>query len=243
MKTLALIAILFASLSSLTACTSNQSVQLAADGSGTASFRLEVKKLFADFIAEDKASGGRLFNVMKIKQAVERRPGITVQTIAAPTKESIALDFTFKDIRKLFTDRGDDGIISLSEKNGQSEFAFHLDRNNAKYVAKIFSEASNPAFGEMRPRKQRASTEKEYLEAISFMVGNEGPELVKSSIVEFRLEVGGTIISVNGGNVENGAAVFRLPLLKLLLLEKPLDYSVTFAKARKTGQKQSPKSK
>jgi hypothetical protein len=38
----------------------------------------------------------------------------------------------------------------------------------------------------------------------------------------------GDIISQTGGTVSGGAVTFRIPLLRLLVLDKPLDYSVTF---------------
>jgi hypothetical protein len=40
-------------------------------------------------------------------------------------------------------------------------------------------------------------------------------------------------VSQTGGRIENGAAVFEVPLLRMLMLEKPLDYSVTFVPNRK----------
>jgi hypothetical protein len=42
------------------------------------------------------------------------------------------------------------------------------------------------------------------------------------------VKVDGEIVSQTGGSVAGGAVVFKVPLLRMLMLETPLDYSVTF---------------
>jgi hypothetical protein len=51
---------------------------------------------------------------------------------------------------------------------------------------------------------------------------------VKKSFIEVAIRPEGEIVSQTGGVVSNGTVVFRIPLLRLLVLDKPLDYSVTF---------------
>jgi hypothetical protein len=231
------------SLVFFSACTANQTLHLAKDGSGTAQFKVDIKQLFVDFLSDDDAKKGSekapFFDGQKIKKSLERRPGFTVKKAVAPTPQSLEVEASFKDIRKLFPDVGTAGsIVNISDKNGQTTVTFHIEKKNARHIAELFADAaSNPALKEMSPRKQKATTEKEYLDAIKFAVGNEGPPLMKSSFLDFRIEVEGELISQTGGTIENGAAVFHIPILSILILEKPLDYSVTFSAARKTGQK------
>jgi hypothetical protein len=243
MKKIVSAAFLFICMSTCGACTSNQQLQINQDGSGTAVFHLEIHKLFADFFSEDDGKKVALFDIGKIKQTLGNRPGVTVKKVTASTPESIDVEVAFKNVRTLLSDDDDNNLISLTEKNGQTTFAFHLERKNAKQLSKLFADASSPAFQEMSPRKQRTSSEKEYLEAIQFAVGNDGPSIMKQSYVELKVKPEGDIISQSGGKIDNGQVVFRVSLLKMLLMEKPLDYTVTFSKAHKTAQKPLPKAK
>ena len=222
----------------LAACTAKPTIELKGDGSGTASMRFEVKKLFADYFTSEGSA--KVFDAGRIEKGMEKRPGFTVKRIATPTPETLEMDLAFTDIRSLFSDKSppdNDGIVSVTQKGGQTTVALHLDKASAKKVGALFSDVSNPAFKEMSPREQRTRTEKEYLEAIEFAVGKEGPPLMKSSYLELTVKVDGEIVSQTGGAIVNGAAVFRVPLLRMLMLEKPLDYSVTFVPAKKAPKK------
>jgi hypothetical protein len=236
------IALLTAVLSFLAACTSRQTIDVKGDGSGTATVRFEVEKLFVDYFTEE--GGSRVFDAARVKQGIEKRPGFKVTRIATPTPETLEMDLAFEDIRSLVENGnqpGNDGIISVTRKDGLTTVALHLDRSGAKKMSGLFSDVSNPAFKEMSPREQRTRTEEAYLEAIEFAVGKEGPPLVKSSFLELTVKVDGEIVSQTGGKIAGGAAVFRVPLLRMLMLDKPLDYSVTFFPTPKQAPKK-PKS-
>ncbi|MCK9462548.1 MAG: hypothetical protein M0R80_23245 [Proteobacteria bacterium] len=222
----------------LAACTARPAIDVEGDGSGTAKVRLEVKKLFADYFTAD--DGAKVFDVARIEKGIEKRPGFVVRRISTPTPETLEMDLVFHDIRSLFSDEippSNNGIIHVTKKDGKTTIALHLDRDSAKQVGTLFSAVSNPAFKEMSPREQRTRTEKEYLEAIEFAVGKEGPPLMKGSYLELTVRPNGEIVSQVGGKIMNGTAVFNVPLMRMIMLEKPLDYSVTFTPAPKKGAK------
>jgi len=226
----------------LAACTAKPAIVVEGDGSGTAKVRLEVKKLFADYFTADE--GAKVFDTARIRTGMERRPGFVVRRIATPTPETLEMDLLFHDLRSLFSDEippNNDGIIRVTKKDGKTTIALHLDRDSAKQVGALFSAVSNPAFKEMSPRQQKTRTEKEYLEAIEFAVGKEGPPLMKSSCLELTVKVDGTLVSQTGGKVVGDTVVFNVPLLRMLMLEKPLDYSVMFTPTPKKAAKK-PKS-
>jgi hypothetical protein len=224
-------------LLALTGCTSTQAIAVDGAGGGTAEVRFEVKKLFADYFKGD--GGAKVFDPAKVKRGIEKRPGFQVTKIASPTPESLEMQLAFTDIRGLFSDKpaDNDGIVRVDQKDGKTTIALHLDRGSAKKVGALFSDVSNPAFKEMSPREQRTRTEAEYLEAIEFAVGKEGPAQMKASSLKLVVRVDGQLVSQTGGKIENGAAVFDVPLLRMLMLEKPLDYSVTFVPNKKPAKK------
>jgi hypothetical protein len=222
----------------LAACAAKPAIDVKGDGSGTANVRLEVKKLFADYFTADE--GAKVFDAARIKKGMEKRPGFSVRRIATPTPESLEMDLAFADIRSLFSDESppaNDGIIRVTQKDGKTTIALHLEKSSAKKVGGLFSDVSNPAFKEMSPREQRTRTEKEYLEAIEFAVGKDGPPLMKASYLELTVRPDGELVSQTGGKIVGAAAVFNVPLLRMLMLEKPLDYSVTFVPTPKKTPK------
>ncbi|HUT79252.1 MAG TPA: hypothetical protein VM285_16250, partial [Polyangia bacterium] len=90
---------LLAVLSLLAACTSEQAIDLKGDGSGTATIRFEVEKLFVDYFTEE--GGAKVFDAARVKAGIEKRPGFKVTRITTPTPEALEMELAFEDIRSL----------------------------------------------------------------------------------------------------------------------------------------------
>jgi hypothetical protein len=118
--------------------------------------------------------------------------------------------------------------LAYSESGGKKTIRLHLDRSNYPQLARTFPLLANPAFAAFGPQENDATTDDEYLEMVSFSIGDDAPALLKKSFVILTLDPEGEILSQTGGEVTGGAVVFRIPLLRLLILDKPLDYSVTY---------------
>jgi hypothetical protein len=63
---------------------------------------------------------------------------------------------------------------------------------------------------------------------IELALGAEGAAKLKTSTIETRVAVKGTLVSQEGGAVSGGVVTYRTPLLRVLLLDKPVDYSIVF---------------
>jgi len=63
---------------------------------------------------------------------------------------------------------------------------------------------------------------------IKFTLGDQAPGLVQKSFVTITIKPEGQILSQNGGTLSAGTVTFKIPLLRLLVLDKPLDYTVSF---------------
>jgi hypothetical protein len=63
---------------------------------------------------------------------------------------------------------------------------------------------------------------------IRFSLGDDGPGLVKKSSIVITVRPEGDIVSQTGGTAAGDEVVFRIPLLRLLVLDTPLDFSLTF---------------
>ena len=64
---------------------------------------------------------------------------------------------------------------------------------------------------------------------IEFAFGEEGVTGLKASSVELLVTVEGDLVSQKGGKqLDDNKVLFTIPLIDFLLLQKPLDYSITF---------------
>ncbi|HEY9595907.1 MAG TPA: hypothetical protein VHE79_15615, partial [Spirochaetia bacterium] len=120
------------------------------------------------------------------------------------------------------------GAITYTESAGKKTIRLHLDRTNYTQLSALFPLLSDPTIAGLGPQVNDTTTDADYLEMVRFSIGDDGPALVKNSFITLTIAPEGKILSQTGGTIRGDAVVFRIPLLRLLVLDKPLDYSVTF---------------
>jgi hypothetical protein len=216
-----------------------QTIVIRSDGSGTLAMHVEVARLLHEYIARlsdvsDKpvlGPGGRYFDAESIRKDFESRPGITVTKAATPSNDAMDLELEFDSIQHVFTQDEslkNSAALAYSESGGKKTISLHVDRSNYPQLARTFPLLASPAFAAFGPQANDATTDDEYLEMVRFSIGDDAPALLKKSFITLTLDPEGEILSQSGGEITGGAVVFRIPLLRLLVLDKPLDYSVTF---------------
>jgi hypothetical protein len=217
----------------------NQTIVVKADGSGTASLRVEVSKLLRDYFAslaelsgdEEAAKNGKIFDLIEIRKGFDQRQGITVTRAASPSPEILEVDLAYKALKDVFvSDSGlkSAGVAAFSETDGKKTLKLHLDKKNYAGLSTLFPPLSDPVLAGMGPQPEDKVTEEEYLQMIEFSLGSEGPALLSKSFVTLTIKPEGGIVSQTGGVVSGDAVTFKIPLLSILVLDKPLDYSVTY---------------
>jgi hypothetical protein len=220
-------------------CAMNQTVLIKSDGSGTLAMHVEVARLLHDYVARlsevsDKpvlGSGGKFFDAASIRKDFESRPGITVTKAATPSNDAMDLELAFDSIQDVFTREESlksAAALAYSESGGRKTIRLHLDRGNYPQLARTFPLLASPAFAVFGPQANDTTSDEEYLEMVSFSIGDDAPALLKRSYFTLTLDPEGEILSQTGGEIVGGAVIFRIPLLRLLVLDTPLDYSVTF---------------
>ena len=199
----------------------------------------EVSKLLHDYIASlaevsgsaDLMKNGAVFDAAAIRKDFEARPGITVKKAVTPTPDSLDLELAYTSIQDVFASDPTlktAGALTYSESGGKKTVALHLDRKNYSQLAALFPLLKNPTLASLGPQPDDTITEDEYTEMIRFTLGDEGPPLLAKSFITLTIDPQGEILSQSGGVVSAGAVAFRIPLVRLLVLDKPIDYSVSF---------------
>ena len=231
--------ILLAGMLLLASCTVNQTISIKNDGSGTLILHAEVTKVLHDYLASlaevagngALMKGGKVFDAASIRKDFESRPGLTVKKVATPTADSLDLEIAYASVQNIFSSVDtlkSSGALVYSEAAGKKTIRLHLDRTNYTQLSALFPLLKDPTFASLMPQVGDTITDEDYLSMIQFSIGDEGPALLKKSFITLTIDPEGEILSQTGGTVSAGAVVFRIPLIRMLVLDKPLDYSVTF---------------
>lgn len=228
-------------VSFLISCSISPDVTLNADGSGEAVVRVTVRKFFAEYLLDLAAFSGTakprdagMFDEKEIRAAFEGRPGVTVKSIRIPKPEELELRLAFRSIDDLVRGQkelADTGIVTFRNDGGTRTLRLHLDQKNFARLSGLLPSSDGSTemilsvFG---PQEGVAITEAEYLEAMEFTLGEEGPKAIKASSMDVTVTVNGKLVSQKGGTAKGSTVTFRIPLLKVLMLDQPLDYEIVF---------------
>lgn len=223
----------------LASCTVSQTLIIADDGSGTLATHAEVSPLLRDYLASlADISGnpgplkeGRVFDAAAIRKDFQSRPGIVVRKAATPTPASLDLELGFDSLQDVV--RGQDALASAGalvvvDAGDTRTLRLHLDRATWGQLAALFPPLRDPLIAQLGPQGTGRVTDDDYLSMIRFSMGDDAPGLLKKSFVTLTVQPQGEILSQSGGIVNGNSVVFRIPVLRVLVLDRPLDYAVTF---------------
>jgi len=223
----------------LLSCTVNQMLSVSADGSGTLSTHAEVAPILRDYLASlAEVSGGnsplakgQVFDAAAVRRDLQSRPGLTVQRAVTPTPSSLDVDLGFDSLQDALRGQGalaDAGAVTLVQDGERTTLKLRLDRSTYGQLTSLFPPLRDPVMRQLGPQGTGAVTESDYLEMIRFSIGDAAPGLLRKSFFTLTVRPPGDIVSQAGGTLADGAVVFRIPVLRVLVLDRALEYSVTY---------------
>jgi len=223
----------------ISACSMVNQAIVKTDGSGEVSFDVLVRPFLVDTMKEMAAltgeentlPEGRLFDITQIRKDFSEKETVVLEEVRTPKPEQLQGNFSFDNIGVLFQkekELTEAGIIKVMKNSSQTVLTFHLDKSNFAQIANLFPIVESPLFEMFGPQEGEEITEEEYYEMIALAFGEKGAEGLKDSKIELRVQVKGEVVKQFGGVVEGNTVIFSIPLIKLLLLNEPLDYSIVF---------------
>ncbi len=235
-KTAWLAAFTLLAVTALLGCTIKQQVELEADASGTVSMRIRLEPVFVQYIEDlsaltGESKEGRVFDVEEIKKGFAERDDVKLLSVGTPTPDTLEMELEYRSIEEVFSSEKDlqeSGIIRFDKASQGYSVRFHLDRQNFPAVMTFIPALQNPMFEGLGPQENDDTTEEEYYELMDLALGEGGADSVREAYIETRVNVRGTLVSQSGGMITPGGVTFTVPLIRVLLLDKPLDYSLVF---------------
>jgi hypothetical protein len=220
----------------LLSCTIKQQVELQADASGIVSMQIRLEPVFVEYIEDlsaltGESLEGRIFNVEEIEKGFAERDDVTLLAISTPTPDTLDMKLQYTSIEEVFSSEQElqeSGIIRFEKVSQGYSVRFHLDRKNFPAVMTFIPALQNPLFEGLGPQENDDTTEEEYYELMDLALGDGGADSARNSYIETKVNVRGTLVSQSGGTITPGGVTFTVPLIRVLLLDRPLDYSLVF---------------
>lgn len=184
----------------------------------------------------------QLFDPTKTKTLLEKSKTVSVVSIDSSNKNKIKMKLAFKPLEQV-VDEGDRllghevqkqirNVMDLKvAKNGVKTAILHLDKDNFGSLVNVIPPEAQPLVAIFAPPGYKVDRD-EYLEALklNFIAYDSeyiGEEIMKSKL-RMKIRFEGELISATGGVLKGKMLNVEVPLMDLLLLEKPFEFEVKF---------------
>ena len=217
----------------LVGCTVTQQLSLTTNGKNHASFDFSAEDFFiavledfSDFTpsSQEQALMDKAIDDFKI--SLMRSPSADQVALFKQSGNAWSGSFTFDDLSRLFADLGagaDQSLLSLTADS----LTFRLSMDNYEQMVPVIPFLADPNFEAFGPMYNQGLSEADYLEMISFMLGDEGVPAIEGSTITLKVETPRPIKSFSGGTKTGERSYeFSFPLIDFLLLAKPITFSV-----------------
>lgn len=241
-KNPAILTVLIVAVGLITSCAMKQNVFVDKNGAGSVDFEINLASYFtevaaqlSDLVPSDNQAAikeGQFFNLKKIEDDFAKRSSVTLTALESPSPEILKGSFTFSDINDAVTDAGktkNPGIFTFTTGSGVSTLTVTLNYDTIEQLLNENPSLNNPLMENFGPLANKDLSESDYLDMMEYMLGEESRQGIIDSVVDITVRVGGQIVSQSGGEKLNGDTVrFKIPLIKILVLNQPLNYEVKF---------------
>lgn len=223
----------------LFSCGSKQSILILNDFSATVTFSVTIdesvaKKIISFQGLSNTTKVPMFFDAVSITENLKKMVGCTIQNIKQESPYAVSGKVSFKDIRTIFTKKPTDKITQsfiVTQTPGKAQITIKIDKTNAKTVQDMFPGLDQAILEALAPPSIEAQemSEAEYLEMLKNVIGSRNIPAIQSAMYDVTLTLPGTILSQTGGTQQGNTVSFKIPILKALVLEKPLEFSVAWA--------------
>ena len=224
----------------LSSCSARIDATLRADGSAEARVSASIEARTAALIRNLSGLSGvqadrPVLDAAALSASLRASPAVRSAALRNIDDRRVSGILSIGDFRLLASDSAARGsgsrpfvLVEKVEKGGAVHV--HLDRTSAGSVLTALS----PEIGEylealMAPAATGEElTKSEYLSLVSSVYGSSVSAEIASAELELALTLPLPASSVTGGRISGGIAEFTIPLVDLLVLEKPIDLSAVW---------------
>jgi hypothetical protein len=222
----------------LGSCAASMTLSLSPDGSGVLAVDARIPDAAAARLQSYRSAGtdstgaaAPFFDAKTIRAQTE---AYRLTTLAAetPTPNSFKGSFAARSLAAVIADPeiAKTGLIALKTSGDESTLSFTLSRENAEALPTLFPgidpyilEALSPPALDPYP-----VTTDEYREMLVALLGKAAMKELDAAMVRIQVRTPGSIVRSSGGTASGQTFTATLPLLDMLVLEKPIAFSVSW---------------
>lgn len=220
----------------LPSCSGQINAQLIQNGSGSVQLQANLEPNMTALLRSLRQLGGSgagpLLDAAAINRSLQAAPGISSSALRNSGQEKIEGTIGISRISDLLNSGANRFIRYEAASGGASsgKLAIHLDRTIAPQIlSQISPEAVDYLSALMAPAATGEALSKgEYLLLVESVYGKALAAEIAASTVTAAITLPETVKSVKGGTSSGREARFDIPLTDLLVLERPLDYEITW---------------
>ena len=224
----------------LVGCAVRQEVSLSISGSGTVKGEIVLHPVFIAYLEDLTMALGKeeelpLFDLSAIRTALAGNQGVVLEALESPRRETLRFSLKFTDLNAPFKALPpvERNILEFRREGRQRSFNIVLGKENFSQVSAYFPLMDEAVMAYFIPRGNRIVTEEDYKDDLSYALedylkGTPIEEVLEASSVRITVGFEGTLTEQHGGRVEGKRVEFSIPLLKILVLNEPLEYGLTF---------------
>ena len=230
-----MIALAVMAMLSLSSCVVTEDVHILKGNSYSSAFQFSVEDFFIavlqdfnDYMPYDSNETIMDGAIADFQKTLES--GISTSNVSMEKVNDNAYNgtFDFTDIEQLFSDLGAGNNQTILVQQGKT-LHFNLSMENYDQLVPVIPFLSDENFEAFGPTYNQGLSEDDYLEMISFMLGEEGPGAIRKSQITLRINTPGAITTFsNGKKISDQVFEFSFPLIDFLLLAEPISFSVSW---------------
>ncbi|MBN2736431.1 MAG: hypothetical protein JXR70_05575 [Spirochaetales bacterium] len=224
-------------------CSMKQSMGIQLDGSGDVVFKVVLEKVFVQYIMDlaeatmdyddvSELEKKAVFDIGEISSRLRERTGVVLEKINSLDRGQLELQFKFEHINELLYPQDSpvkrSNLVSFSDENGVKNFRINLTKSNYDHLFELFPSLKNPVFESLAPQPGEDVSREEYRDVIEFAMDTPGLIALDRSSLDLWISVQGQILSHVGGEQEGSKLHYTIPLIDLVVLEKPVVLEVKF---------------
>ncbi|MEA1911898.1 MAG: hypothetical protein U9N32_09540 [Spirochaetota bacterium] len=230
-------------ISNFQSCTLKQTLNINKDAAGNISFELTLAPFFVEvaeqlselFPDENEKSNINhdIFDIVKIKEDFSKSKGSSLHKLESPSSNILQGTFLFDDIRTALNGSGSNNIMDIftfTTNNNINTLAVDLNYKSVEQFLAANPSMNSPLMESFGPMANKGLNEDDYLDMMQYALGDESRIGIKESYLLMDINVDGKIISQSGGiKIDQDTVRYKIPLLKILLLDESESFSVSFS--------------
>lgn len=230
--------VLLALAALFSSCTIRQSLVLEAGGGGTSSTDIRLKPFFRDNLENfTSLTQEKAFSAEKWQKELSSNKALSDVRVKELDSSHYTIGFRWKDLNALSGEipkkeadkLKNTRIFSLTKQSSVRTLELLLNKKTLKQLDGLFRLSEDPLFSVYGPEANEGMNENELLETLSYSFGDRYRPDIKASDLILDIKVPAAILSYEGGQKIDARTIrYRIPLLRIMLLNKPIHYKLRY---------------